>query len=165
MCHLHYVNNLLIMMAGDTEDFRIIKLILYLFEGISRILINFQKTCLFTSRSNLLPYEHLSQTLHCARGLLPVHYLSLPILGKQPRRQDWETLIGEIHSKFTSCKSWLLSLGGRLMLVNFVLSTIPTYCMSIFKLLSWVIKNIDNIRRDFLWSGSDINHPKMRLVN
>lgn len=42
-------------------------------------------------------------------------------------------------------------------MVNSVLSAIPTYWMSIFRLPSSVIKAIDRIRRDFLWSGPDID--------
>lgn len=37
--------------------------------------------------------------------------------------------------------------------------------MSIFKLPSWVVKAIDHIGRDFLWSGTDIEHLKMRWVS
>lgn len=58
----------------------------------------------------------------------------------------------------------MLSLGGRLTLLNSVLSAIPIFWMSIYKLPSWVVKSIDKIRRDFLWSGSDIQQSKIRLV-
>ncbi|XP_039113709.1 uncharacterized protein LOC120249266 [Dioscorea cayenensis subsp. rotundata] len=37
--------------------------------------------------------------------------------------------------------------------------------MSLFKLPRWVIKSIDKIMRDFLWSGPDLHHPKIRLVS
>lgn len=57
-----------------------------------------------------------------------------------------------------------ISLGGRLTLVNSVRSTIPTYWMSLFHLPCWVIKDIDRIRRDFLWSGPDLDHSGCRLV-
>ncbi|XP_039143935.1 uncharacterized mitochondrial protein AtMg00310-like [Dioscorea cayenensis subsp. rotundata] len=36
--------------------------------------------------------------------------------------------------------------------------------MSMFRLPAWVIKMIDRIRRDFLWSDPDIEHPGCRLV-
>lgn len=36
-CNLHYTDDLLILTLGGLEDLRIIKLILYLFEGISRL--------------------------------------------------------------------------------------------------------------------------------
>lgn len=44
MCHLQFADDLLLMMAGGIKDLRIIKLILYLFEGMSGLAINFHKT-------------------------------------------------------------------------------------------------------------------------
>lgn len=49
-------------------------------------------------------------------------------------------------------------------MVNSVLSAFPTYQMSMFRLPKWVIKGLDRIRRDFLWSGLDIEKPGCRLV-
>lgn len=49
--------------------------------------------------------------------------------------------------------------------MNSVLSAIPTYWMSIFRLPNWVIKEIDRIRMDFLWIGPDIDKPKCQLVD
>lgn len=49
--------------------------------------------------------------------------------------------------------------------MNSVLSAIPTYWMSIFRLPNWVIKEIDRIRMDFLWMGPDIDKPKCQLVD
>lgn len=164
MCHLQYANDLLVVTAGGQEDLRIIKLILVLFEGISGLKVNYHKTCLFSSEKNKLPEEHLARTFNCVRGTLPVSYLGIPISGCRPSRQVWEELISKIRSKLQTWKAKLLSFGGRLTLVNSVLSATPNYWMSIFKLPCWVIKAIDRIRRDFLWSGPDIDHPKMRLV-
>lgn len=50
-------------------------------------------------------------------------------------------------------------------MINYVISAIPTYCMSLFRLPYWVIKEINRIRRDFLWSGPDIDHPRRRLAS
>jgi len=50
-------------------------------------------------------------------------------------------------------------------LVNPILTAIPTYWMSIFLLPKWVIKTIDRMRRDFLWSGPDFLHNKIRLIS
>ena len=59
----------------------------------------------------------------------------------------------------------MLSLGGRLSLVNSILTSVPTYWISIYKLLSWVSKAIDRTRPDFLWRGPDINMMGCKLVN
>lgn len=48
----------------------------------------------------------------------------------------------------------MLSIGGILTLLNSVLTTIPLYALSVYKLPLTVIKMIDKIRRRFLWQGN-----------
>ena len=92
-------------------------------------------------------------------------YLEIPTSGRQPRQHDWEILIAKVSVELSKCKVKFLSLGGRLALVNFVLSTIPSYLMSMFKLPHWVLKAINHIRRDLLRLGSDIDDLGPHLVN
>lgn len=89
----------------------------------------------------------------------------MAITGRRPRNQYWEKLIAVISSKLSDWQTNFLSLGGRLMLVNSILSVISTYWMPIFKLHIWVIKAIERIWRDFLWRGTDLDNPKCQLVN
>lgn len=49
----------------------------------------------------------------------------------------------------------MLTRGGRLELVRTVLSVIPVYYMTCFRLPQWVINRLDKIRRDFLWGKAD----------
>lgn len=142
-CNLHYADDLLIMSTGGLEDLRIIKLILYLFEGMTGLETNFSKTCLYSCRMGELLDSTAVATLNCALGLLPVSYLGIPLCSRRPRRQDWEGLILKVKSRLSTWKVQHLSLGGRLTLVNSVLSAIPTYWMSIFRLPCWVTKKID----------------------
>jgi hypothetical protein len=57
-----------------------------------------------------------------------------------------------------------LSLGGRLVLLNSVLSAIPLYYLTLFKVPSWIIIKIDRIRKRFLWASFDILRKKYHLV-
>lgn len=150
MCQLQYADDLLIFTTGGGEDLCIIKLIFYIFEGLSGLRVNSKKTCLFTSQRNLTPHISLTRTVHCIAGSLPNTNLGIPISGGWPRKKDWDLLLSKIRSRLATKKSKFLSLGGRLTLINSVLTAIPTHWMSIFKLPSWVIKNINKIRRDFL---------------
>ncbi|XP_039140432.1 uncharacterized protein LOC120277641 [Dioscorea cayenensis subsp. rotundata] len=160
-----YADDLLVMSTRGGEDLRIIKLILYVFERLSGLAVNSKKTCLYISQKNLEPQAFLANTLHCWVGVLPLTYLGIPISGGRPRKQDWDILINKVRSRLEIWKSKFLSLGGRLTLLNSVLTVIPTYWMSLFKLPCWVIRSIDKIWRDFLWSGPDLQHPKIRLVS
>lgn len=79
MGNLQYNDDLLVLTLGNMEDLKIIKLILFLFEAMSRLTINFSKTCLYSTKADRLPEAELAQMLGCTIGLLPFTYLGLPI--------------------------------------------------------------------------------------
>ena len=63
---------------------------------------------------------------------------------------DWAIVLDKLTAKLDCWKSRYLSLGGQLTLLNFVLSTISTYYLSVLHLPVKVEKEIDRIRRRFL---------------
>ncbi|WVZ85361.1 hypothetical protein U9M48_032298 [Paspalum notatum var. saurae] len=69
-----------------------------------------------------------------------------------PIRFD-EPLIEKIGNRLAGWKRHLLNSAGQLILVCSVLSSMPTYHLSIFPLTAWARKHIDRIRRSFLWKG------------
>lgn len=72
---------------GGQEDLRIIKLMLYVFEGLSGLGANLDKTCLYSCSSGLFPEDEAVATLTCVVGLLPLTYLRILISGRRPRRE------------------------------------------------------------------------------
>lgn len=87
-CNLHYANDLLVLTTGGLEDLRIVKLILYLFEGMSGLHVNYFKTCLYSVRMGVLPEEATTGIMNCHVGVLQVTYLGIPISGGRPRKKD-----------------------------------------------------------------------------
>jgi hypothetical protein len=81
----------------------------------------------------------------------PLKYLGMPLSNKKPTKQDYQTMIRSVQNKLQYCQATLLSSGGRLTLLNATLSTIQIFFMSTFRLPKWVIKEIDKIRKRFLW--------------
>ncbi len=59
----------------------------------------------------------------------------------------------------------MLSRGGRLVLLNSVLSGIPSFFCSAFRLPKWVSSAIDKIRRGFFWKGRLLTNGFHCLVN
>lgn len=59
----------------------------------------------------------------------------------------------------------MLSIGGRLTLINSVLSSMPRYTLSIFKVPIAFIKQVDSIRCRFLWQGTVEKRKKYALFN
>lgn len=102
--------------------------------------------------------------LNCNRDYLLLTYLGVPLLGRCPRRQDWLKLILMSRARLTFWKANYLSLRGCLTLLNSILTSIPTYCVSVFQLPIWIIKEIDKVQRDFLWKGPEIGPKGFHLV-
>lgn len=138
---------------------------LYIFEGISGFSINHSKTCLPSTRTDQRPDLTSVQKLNCSTSVLPIAFLRVPISGRRPKRQDWESQILKIRTHLSSQKSRFLSQGGSSYASQFDSVELPTQWMSIYKLPYQVIKEIDPIRMDFLQSKTNINHPSYHLVN
>lgn len=81
---------------GGLEDLWIVKLILYLFEGMTGLHANFAKTILYLIKPGDLLEAAVVATLNCMFGSLQVTYLGLPIPGRRPCKQDWEGIITKI---------------------------------------------------------------------
>jgi hypothetical protein len=73
-------------------------------------------------------------------------------------------MIEEHFQKKLSCwKAKYLSYGGRLVLLNSVLSSLPMFMMSFFEIPKGVLKNLDFFRSRFFWQGSS-NRDRYRLT-
>ena len=66
-----------------------------------------------------------------------------------------QPLVDKIRARLPRWKGKLLSKAGRLTLVNTVLSSQPIYHLTVFPAQRWLLKQIDKIRRGFLWKGEE----------
>lgn len=72
-------------------------------------------------------------------------------------------MVEKFKKKLTSWKRRFLSFAGRLTLIKSVLSSLPVYFLSIFKIPIGVARTIDRIRSIFLWGGYEIRR-KIHLI-
>lgn len=86
---------------------------------------------------------------------IPFKFLGIPV-GENPRRAStWKPVIDKFKSRLTRWKGRNLSIGGRVTLINSVLSVLPLYFFSFYKAPKKVIDNMIQIQRQFLWVGGD----------
>nr|GFA43666.1 RNA-directed DNA polymerase, eukaryota [Tanacetum cinerariifolium] len=73
------------------------------------------------------------------------------------RITSWDDVISKVSSRFSKWKLKLLSIGGRLSLLKSVLTLIPLYHLSIFKVPIGVLNQLESIRQNFFYGvdGSD----------
>ena len=76
----------------------------------------------------------LNHTFGCRWGTFPIKYLGLPLHNKKLTVADWQFLVDKIEARLPSWQSQLLSIGGRVTLINSVLSSIPLYALSVYQI-------------------------------
>ncbi|CAO2177232.1 unnamed protein product [Urochloa humidicola] len=103
--------------------------------------------------------DSLSAIFNCQKGSLPFTYLGLPLGTTKPSIEDCLPLIQRVEKRL-NCTSALLSQGGKLEMVNTVLSSSTIFFSSTFKLHKGVIKQLDKYRKHCLWRGGDLNSKK-----
>nr|GEW53023.1 RNA-directed DNA polymerase, eukaryota, reverse transcriptase zinc-binding domain protein [Tanacetum cinerariifolium] len=67
---------------------------------------------------------------------------------------NWKTLLDRFDARLSKWKANLLSIGGRLTLIKFVLGSLGIYYFSIFKVLEVVLKMLEKKRATFFWGGT-----------
>jgi mannosylglycoprotein endo-beta-mannosidase len=98
--------------------------------------------------------EMATTFLNCRIGSLPFKYLGLPIGANPSCATTWEPLVDHIKKRLLSWRNKYVSLGGRIVLINSVLNSMPIFHLSFLKLPCKVRKKIVSIQREFLWGGA-----------
>jgi hypothetical protein len=91
--------------------------------------------------------------------IVAIHYLELTLSMKELTVQDCLSLEDRVEKRLVGI-SLLLSEGGKLQMVNSVLSSPTTFYLCSIKVLITIIKQIDKYKRYYLWRGEDINAKK-----
>jgi len=66
-------------------------------------------------------------------------------------RSILDEVVERINTRLGRWKGRLISMAGRIYLIKSVLSAIPLFYMSLFKIPAVVVKKIVKIQRNFLW--------------
>lgn len=120
---------------------------------VSGLRVNFHKSCLMGVNVSEEFLVMASTFLNCKVGLIPFMYLGLPVGANPKKLSTWEPVLERISAKFSSWRNRYISLGGRIVLLNSVLNSIPIFYLSYLKMPVRVIKKVEGIQRRFLWGG------------
>lgn len=84
----------------------------------------------------------------------PFIYLRIPLADRRLPRRAYLDLLNKLNKRLAGWAACFLSIAGRLVLLNSILSSLPVYYMSVLNMPQWVLDHIDKIRRPFLWHGA-----------
>jgi hypothetical protein len=145
-----------------------IQLVLKIFHKLSGLRVNLQKSELLVTSMHFCQVSRLAQLIECKPIEFPLIYLGLSLSNKAITKGYYQKLIDSIQNRLPGCYASKLSMAGRIVILNSVISAITMYHMTVFMLPEWVIKAIDRIRRQFLWHGHkeyQVGKRAMCLVN
>ena len=152
---LQYADDTIIFMEHDLVKARNLKLLLCLFEQLSGLKINFHKSELFCFGRAKEEQEDYKQLFGCGLGELPFTYLGIPIHHRKLTNNEWKCIEDRFEKKLSCWKGKLMSYGGRLILINSVLTSMPMFLLSFFEVPVGVRKRLDFYRSRFFWQGDE----------
>ena len=94
-------------------------------------------------------------SFECSVDSFPQTYLGLPLSCDKLKIDDFAAMIAKVDRYLAGWRARLLSPARRLVLINTVLDSLPTYAMAAMKLPPAVLSKLDGLRRAFLWNVAD----------
>ena len=151
--HLQFADHTLLIGAKSWVNVRALRAILVLFENMSGLKVNYHKSMLFGINIEDSWLSEAASILSCKISRIPFVYLGLPIGGDPRRLHFWDPVVACLKSRLWEWKIKTLSYGGRLILLKFVLSSLPVYALSFFRTPVGIISSIESILINFFWGG------------
>ncbi|KAK3211814.1 hypothetical protein Dsin_016520, partial [Dipteronia sinensis] len=99
--------------------------------------------------------DRWAELFRCKTASILIKYLGLPLGGRPSSVSFWEPMLDKIHARLALWKMRFLLKAGRLVLIKLVLSSLPMYFMSVFKIPISVALAMEKLQRDFFWGVKD----------
>ena len=160
--HLLYADDTILFCGANQDQMMYLSLLLMWFEAISGLRINLKKSEIIPVR-RITDVDVLALELSCKVWALPSSYLGLPLGAPHNSVVVWDRIKERFTKRLTLWKRQYISKQGRLTLIRSTLSCLLVYFMSLFHLPRRVRLRLEQIQRDFLWGGGNMD-KKPQLV-
>jgi len=143
--HLQFADDTLLLGEKSWANVRALRAVLTLFADMSGLKVNFHKSLLVRVNIGETWLTKEASVLNCKVGKIPFLYLGLLIGGDPRKLAFWEPVMDNIKTRLSWWQSLFLSFGGSLILLKYVLTSLPLYALSFFKAPSGIISLIESI--------------------
>ena len=146
---LQYADDTIICLKENLKNARNIKILLYLYELMSSLKINFSKSEVIILNGDEQKSLQYANLFNCQIGAFPLKYLGVPVGPSRLHVKDWAMLEEKNEKKLAVWKGKSLSIAGRTTLINSRLSNSSIYHMSMYLLPKTTTDKLDKQRRTF----------------
>jgi hypothetical protein len=151
---LQYADDTILLIQVEMEQIIHLKLILYIFEAMSGLEINFLKSKIMVVLQDDEKKLMYSDIFGCQLGHWPIKYLGVPVCGTRHKVSDMDCLCDKLRKKLDGWVGYSSLIGGRFSLIQSSLSSTLIYHMSIYLLPMTNLENLIKIIRKFFWEGT-----------
>jgi hypothetical protein len=135
-------------MEHDLDKAQNLKLIILAFQQLSGLKINFHKSELFSFGEALNEVNAYANLFGCGQGQFPMRYLGILIHYRRLTLIEWKIVEERLQKRLCSWNGMLLSQGGRLVLINSVLSNMVLHIIS-FLSPKGVLRKMDSKKKKY----------------
>lgn len=160
---VQYADDTLIIVLGDAAQLLLLKGLLRTFTDVTGLQVNFDKSFLVPMNMDDNRAAHLAATQECKVGEMPFTYLGLPLGTTKTTVDEFMPILTRIEKRLMGINK-LLNYSARLLMVNSVLTALPTFYMCTLHISAAIIEQIDKYRKHELWDNGDINRNGTCLV-
>ncbi|KAM7474964.1 hypothetical protein LguiB_022207 [Lonicera macranthoides] len=151
--HLQFADDGIFFVQNEDRYIENLKGILKVFSFVSGLSINLSKSVVVGLNLETDRLSNIALDLGCVSGEWPLTYLGLPLGGNPNSMAFWEPVIERVSKRIEGWHKSCLSRGGKLILLQSVLGSIPIYYLSVFKIPKKAAKLLEKLMRDFFWEG------------
>lgn len=136
---LLYADDALFFIKPEVQQLQTLQIVLTVFSKISGLVVNLQKSELLFSDPRQQDIAQLATVLGCRVSEFPFTYLGLPLSNKRLPKATYLPLIHRLNNRLAGWAAKNLSITGRIVLLNSVLSTLPSHFMMVLRLPKWYV--------------------------
>lgn len=124
--------------------------ILKMFGDASGLHLNMAKSTVTSIRCEKINLQEVLQNFGGQMTAFPIRYLGLPICLHRVRLVHLQFILDIIRACLAGWKGKMMSISGRRVLVWCVLTSIPTFALTMIKAPRKLFKDVDKVSRRFL---------------
>lgn len=129
LTHLQYTNDTVIYLALDEQSIIYTKFLLYCFENMFGLKINYQKREVLVIGGSEEDQTKVAGMFNCNIRQLPMKYLEVWISDRHMSSSDLAYVYQNVENKLPTWQSVGLTSGAEAILIQSCLSSIPSYSM------------------------------------
>lgn len=151
--HSFYAGDLMIFCKGNIPGLKDLKDLFDRYALASGQIINNGKSTIFFASITPARLNHIVSILNFNIGSMPFNYLAVPIFKGKPKPCHLQPIVDRIKLKLSNWKASLLTMAGRVQLLQSVIQSMFTYCISVYVWPIFLLKDLEKAMRNFIWSG------------